>query len=186
MDVVYKSMADAGDSDFKQFWKRYKDDPSNIQVANASEGLKAIADSSKILHLNIGMLNGELRLNPRMAETLLIFGQERPEPRGLVLTKYSPLTPLFKIGSAEMLEKGKKDRIYGIWTGEKIMSRLSEQKIGRVVVNGGQMFSLFALMASTYLGCLAVLLIERYFKKWTDKVLQLRQKVRLDVATTSL
>ena len=69
---------------------------------------------------------GWLRQNPFNQPNLKFFGAERPEVTALILTKNSPLTPLFNQGLQKLRELGALDQILSQWMGSDLQDIKSD------------------------------------------------------------
>ena len=70
-------------------------------------GLDLINEDQTVLHATNVMLRGSYRLYPYLFQNFKTFGAERSVYSAILVTKYSPLTPILRRASARIFEKGK-------------------------------------------------------------------------------
>ena len=69
-------------------------------------GLDLINEDQTVLHATNVMLRGSYRLYPYLFQNFKTFGAERSVYSAILVTKYSPLTPILRRASARIFEKG--------------------------------------------------------------------------------
>ena len=146
-----------GVPNYVKYWDSVVRDKASFAVKTIPDGLKKLENDQTVFHVNTIMLKGVIKSNPKLGQNLRTFGKTKPQYRCLMLNKNSPLVPLFKKATLELLEKGQSDYAYKKWIGndiEHINSLTSD------VMGPGRVFLVF-LMLTTMLVCsLACLILE--------------------------
>ena len=135
-------------------------------MSDLSAGLNEIKKGQTVLLTADSKMRGEFMENPKSFPTIKTFGTAKSVYKSLMFTKNSPLLPMFRRASFQLIESGQYSRIDLKWKGSKIPE---EGAAETMILTAGQAFLVFAFLLF-FLGTSLILLgiecCHNYFKKY--------------------
>ncbi len=103
--------------------------------SDINEGLLRMHNDPVVIHVNKGILTSSFKMYPWITQRVEVFGNEGSgEDYGnTILSKNSPLTPVFRFGLLKMRESGGLDRLRIEWEGAAVPKGDSQSKEVRVI-----------------------------------------------------
>ena len=92
-DAYFEVLAEQGDPDYRTFYDRVLSDPKESVYKNLDEGMKRLANERVVVHITDLILYYYFVGKPAVPG-MYTFSQGRPEVKGPMLTKNSPLGKL--------------------------------------------------------------------------------------------
>ena len=149
-----------GDMDYVKYVDEVSKDKSQYTFPDISTGIKKLSDDNTIMHGLDVMLRGTFQENPYDLPDIKLFGKTRPKFYCLMLTKNSPLTPIFMKAITRTTEQGVLDRMAVSWTGPPITY---SGVVETMILAPGQVFLVFGMLGTLLLLCLFILSLEMVF-----------------------
>ena len=112
-------------------------------MPDLNAGFEEIKKGQTVMFTLDSFLRGKKKENPSSVPNIATFGNSKPTYYNLLLTKNSPLLPLFKQAAIQTIESGQTSRIDAIWKGSEIKLEGAADKI---VLSSGQTFLLFIFL----------------------------------------
>ena len=112
-------------------------------MPDLNAGFEELKKGQTVMFSLDSFLRGKKKENPSSVPNIATFGNYKPSYYNMLLTKNSPLVPLFKQASIETIESGQTSRIDAIWKGAEIKFEGGADKI---VLSSGQTFLLFVFL----------------------------------------
>ena len=166
-----------GDPDYLKYWNhiqlegRYEEHV----LADITAAFNEIRKSQTILFIDESILKGEFIENPESFPDIKLFGGGKPFYGCFLFTKNSPLLPMFRHASTQLIESGQYLRIDSKWKGSKIPEAGAVEKL---ILTVGQTFLVFVFFLF-FLGITLILLgmecCHNFYKKYTRPVLTLKR-----------
>ena len=106
--------------DYVKYVDEVSKDKSQYTFPDILTGIKKLSDDYTVMHGLDVMLRGAIQEHPYDLPDIKLFGKTRPKFYCLMLTKNSPLTPIFMKAITRTTEQGVLDRMAVSWTGPPI------------------------------------------------------------------
>ena len=113
---LFSAFAEQGDVAYMEFWNRVKNKPEETVYNDIGEGLKQMVENRVVIHVNEPMLWQYFQDRPYINQKIQIVAKEKFQFRAIILTKNSPLTPIFKSGMVSHMQGGVTDRLQSKYT----------------------------------------------------------------------
>ena len=126
-------------------------------MPDLNAGFEELKKGQTVMFSLDSFLRGKKKENPSSVPNIATFGNYKPSYYNMLLTKNSPLVPLFKQASIETIESGQTSRIDAIWKGAEIKFEGGADKI---VLSSGQTFLLFIFLLTMFGVSLVCLVFE--------------------------
>ena len=114
-------------------------------MPDLNSGFEELKKGQTVMFSLDSFLRGKKKESPTSVPNIATFAPSKPSYYNLLLTKNSPLGPLFKQAAIETIESGQTSRIDAIWKGAPIKLEGAADKI---VLSSGQTFLLFTFLLS--------------------------------------
>ena len=95
-----------GDPDYSKYWNEVEKHPDKHTALDIWDGLKRLNNENTILHTFKSFLTGAKVTNPKAMPPMKTFGAGRTRYQNIILTKNSPLFPLFAKAATKSFENG--------------------------------------------------------------------------------
>ena len=148
-----------GDPDYSKYWNEVEKHPDKHTALDIWDGLKRLNNENTILHTFKSFLTGAKVTNPKAMPPMKTFGAGRTRYQNIILTKNSPLFPLFAKAATKSFENGQYDRTAMKWQGTNIVQEKknwSEMSHGQVAFN-------FMLLMCLIVYSLVILVLECFY-----------------------
>ena len=126
-------------------------------MPDLNAGFEELKKGQTVMFSLDSFLRGKKKENPSSVPNIATFVNYKPSYYNMLLTKNSPLVPLFKQASIETIESGQTSRIDAIWKGAEIKFEGGADKI---VLSSGQTFLLFIFLLTMFGVSLVCLVFE--------------------------
>ena len=159
--VHFLTKAGQGDPDYQDFWNRHQSGVEQTMYIKIEEALGLLRNDRIIMHVNDQALRNYFNANPFFHQNLYFFARQRPFFGGLITTKISPLSPIFKRVATLLRERSVTDKIIKAWVGKKLRSTTEVEKM---VVGVGQVVLAMVVMGAVVGVALVFLCVEITWK----------------------
>ena len=158
---LFSAFAEQGDPAYLEFWNRVKNKPEETVYDDIGEGLKQMAEKMVVIHVNEAMLWRYFEDRPYINQQIGIVTKEKFHYGAIILTKNSPLTPIFKSGIVSYMQSGVTDRIKSKYINSQSQGIFD----GIMVLNMGQVLLVFIIIGIAMPITIIILLLECVLKK---------------------
>ena len=158
---LFSAFAEQGDLAYMEFWNRVKNKPEETVYNDIGEGLKQMVENRVVIHVNEPMLWQYFQDQPYINQKIEIVAKEKFQLRAIILTKNSPLTPIFKSGMVSHMQGGVTDRLQSKYAAPQSKGIFDEI----MVLNMGQVLPVFIIIGMSMFISIIILLLEFVLKK---------------------
>ncbi len=163
MELDYAVFAEK-DADYRAFWERHQQNPSDTTFASIPDGLDIIQRSKTVINVNEGQLKAYIKSNLSFHQSLITV--EATNAIGsIVFTLNSPLATAFTRSIEAARESGLLHQIEQRWTGGKLSP---DGTVDKMVLTYGQLILVFVIMSSSLFLCFTAFIAELFYSRFLD------------------
>ena len=138
--------------------------PDEFLFNTIEEGIERMKSGQVAIQLRETAIRQFYKHNPSEPRPNNLISTTNDDSENLILTKNSPLTPVFAAGSMELYETGVLKILKQKWMGKKLGSKVSDP-LHTVVLDLGQMILIFLLLAAAIIVSFIILGIEHLWNQ---------------------
>ena len=168
---IILSRAESGDELYQKTYDLVKANPDEFYFETIAEGIERMKSGQIAIQLQETALRQFYKQNPSEPRPNSEISTSNDNTENFILTKNSPLTPIFAAGSMELYETGVMKILKEKWMGKKLESKVSDP-LHTVVLDLGQMVMVFLLLGAAIILSIIILAIE-LFSNGVFKYLQM-------------
>ena len=156
--------AEGGNELYQKKYDLIKANPDEFLFNSIEEGIERIKSGQIAIQVQETALRQFYKDNPSEPRPNNLISTSNDDTENLILTKNSPLTPVFAAGSMELYETGVLKTLKQKWIGKKLGSKVSNP-LHTVVLDLGQMILIFLLLAAAIIVSFIILGIEHLWNQ---------------------